>query len=111
MLALGLFLSAIAHFAHRNRIIFNLQFRNGQLAKAHGRIPLRLMQELAEICARHRASRLIVICSKLRGHLQVNVTGDDNAELEQQVRNLIGIWPLARLVTAPRIRHKPQPIT
>lgn len=52
---------------------------------------------------------MVIVCSKIDGHLQVKVAGTGSDELEQQIRNLIGIWPLARLTTAPRIRRKGQP--
>jgi hypothetical protein len=106
----SLFLLAFVLWARRARTLFELKFRNGRVTSARGRMPQRLLDDFLVVLPRNHRGQLVVRCTFERDQPQVTLRGFDNAQTLQQLRNLIGMWPLARLRTAPRLSSAAHPL-
>src|SRR5262249_16905449 len=82
--------------------LFFLRIREGKVVVARGRIPQRLLDDIADtVRAVNRATlRGVVEEKRPRLHAQGELTQDQ----KQRLRNLIGIWSVAQIRTAPRRR-------
>lgn len=103
LLVAALFVGSIAYLARRARTLFHLDFTDGKLAYARGRIPKRLLQDLLQVIPEGQKAHLVVRCVIEQSRARVVTRGEVSADTLQQVRNLVGLWPLARLRTAPAI--------
>lgn len=85
--------------------LFVVQIQAGRVTDAKGRMPQRLLDEIASVAEREHVAGLVVTC-RIEGSLpQLFFRGATNSGLEQTLRNLVGQYPLARLKHAPRIRR------
>ena len=86
--------------------LFVIQIQAGRVTDAKGRMPQRLLDEVAAVVEREGVAGLVVTC-RIEGSLPHLVfRGATNSGLEQTIRNLVGQYPLARLKHAPRIRRR-----
>jgi len=100
----ALFLGAIALWARRARMLFELEIRSGRLVRARGRMPQGLLNDVLVVLPRRNESRLVIRCSIERDRASLSTRGPVTSDEAQQLRNLVGLWPLARLRAAPQIR-------
>jgi hypothetical protein len=94
---------AITLAARRALIIFELDVRDGKLSRARGRIPQALLNDLLVVCPHGHDSKLTIACRVEQGRPRLIAKGNLDAEALQRMRNLLGLWPLARLKAAPKI--------
>ena len=76
------------------------EIREGKVQVTHGGIAPRLLADVADVVARPRVERATLRIVRARGHAELEVTGDLSAGQIQQVRNVIGSVPLAKLANA-----------
>jgi hypothetical protein len=85
--------------------LFVVRIEDGRIGYVKGRIPARLLGELAEVARLERITSLILTCRVEDQRAQLTLKGHSNPGLEQVLRNLLGQYPLTRLRQAPRSRH------
>jgi hypothetical protein len=86
-----------------SRVLFRIRATGGEIVSARGRAPGELLHDVADVLRRHRASGSVTV--RLReGRAQV-LAPDLPPAAVQQLRNVVGRFPLARLRTAPTIRE------
>jgi hypothetical protein len=87
-----------------SRVLFRIRAAGGRIVSATGRAPGELLHDVADVLRRHEASGAVTV--RLReGRAQV-VASDLPPAAVQQIRNVVGRFPLARLRTAPPIRER-----
>ena len=96
---------AVMVAARRALTLFELEILNGRLVRARGRIPQSLLHDFLGVCPRGLASRIIIRCQLERGLPRLVTKGPLGQDAVQQLRNLLGLWPLARLRAAPKVRN------
>jgi hypothetical protein len=85
-----------------SRVLFTLVVRHGKIVKAKGRAPGELLHDVEDIFGRARCSGRATV--RIRsGRAEVDAPALPN-NVVQQLRNVIGRFPLPRLRTAPEIR-------
>lgn len=96
-------------WVRRSRVLFTLTVRHGNIEAVAGRIATGMLHDLEDVFATTRASvdvRVTVERDTVVVRVKPQPTkGPDraaNQALEQRIRNVVGIVPLARLRTAPR---------
>jgi hypothetical protein len=91
--------------ASRARELCVLSVRDGQLAIRRGGLPAGVLEALADVVQRGRVARATLRVLRDGGRARVSATGLDEQTL-QRARNVIGIYPLAKLSAAPRARAR-----
>ena len=94
---------AVTLAARRALLVFEIEVRDRKVTRARGRIPQALLNDLLVVCPRGHDSKLTIVCRGERGSARLVATGPLDADTVQRMRNLVGLWPLARLKSAPRI--------
>ena len=100
-----LLVAAVMVAAQRALTLFELEIVNGQVVRARGRIPPSLLHDFLGVCPRGLEARVVIRCRLERGLPRLITKGPLEQDAVQQLRNLLGLWPLARLKAAPRVRH------
>jgi hypothetical protein len=104
LVAVAAFLASVVFLARRARTLFELEFTGERLSRARGRMPQRLLDDLLVVLPRNQNDRLIIRCVLERDQARLTWRGKISPGTLQQLRNLIGMWPLAKLKAAPRLR-------
>ncbi len=86
--------------AGRDRELFVLSVRGGRTRLVRGRLPPSLLEALSDVMARAKVQRATLRVFRERDHARVEASGLNEWEL-QRARNVVGTYPLARLLTAP----------
>ena len=95
---------AVVLAARRALTLFVIEIKTGQVVRASGRIPPSLLNDFLAVCPRRLNARLVIRCRIEQGRARLITQGPLAADTIQQLRNLLGLWPLVRLKAAPRIR-------
>src|SRR3954469_10250651 len=82
--------------------LFFLRIRNGNVAVGRGRIPQRLLDDIADTVRGVDRAPLRGVVEDRRPRLYAE--GPLTAEQKQRLRNLIGTWTAAQIRSAPRPR-------
>ncbi|MEP7119708.1 MAG: DUF3634 family protein [Byssovorax sp.] len=82
--------------------LFLLRIRGGEIRVARGRIPQKLLNDLAEILRDPPMEE-----GSLRGvsedrRVRIYPTGELTEAQKQRIRNVVATWPVARIRQAPR---------
>jgi hypothetical protein len=104
LIAVAALMGGVSLLAFRARILFELEFRDRLLRRARGRIPPKLLHDFLDVLPRKHQGRLLMRCLAESDRARLVARGDITDDMAQQMRNLLGLWPLARLRTAPKIR-------
>ena len=92
---------ALLWFAARSAITLVVaEIREGKVQVTHGGIAPRVLADLADVVARPRVERATLRIVRARGRAEVEIEGDLSAAQVQQVRNVVGSVPLAKLANA-----------
>jgi hypothetical protein len=77
--------------------LFVLDVHGGSVRVARGRAPSHLLADIRDVVARPpvQAARIRVVVEQ--GRPRVLATGDLTDAQQQQLRNVVGMWPLAKL--------------
>jgi Protein of unknown function (DUF3634) len=101
MLAATIIAAALLWFAARSAITVCIaEIRDGKLQVTHGGIAPRVLADVADVVARPRVERATLRIVRARGRAEIEVEGEMSANQLQQVRNVIGSVPLAKLANA-----------
>jgi hypothetical protein len=103
VLALGL--AALAVSAARARAICVLSVRQGRVLIMRGSLPSSALTALVDVFERSRVQRASVRVLRDGGRPRLDASGLD-ANTLQRARNVIGTFPLPRLLAAPRVRRR-----
>jgi hypothetical protein len=82
--------------------LFFLRIREGKVSVARGRIPQRLLDDIADVVRGIDRGSLRGVVEDRRPRLYTD--GELTPEQKQRLRNLIGTWSVAQIRTAPRRR-------
>jgi hypothetical protein len=104
LLAIGVFFW-ITLRAGRDRELFVLSVRDGKTELVRGRIPPALLEALRDVMASARVKRATVRAVRAQDHARLEASGLHDAIL-QRARNVLGTFPLARLLSAPARRAR-----
>lgn len=104
LLALIVVFGWIIHRALASRVLFVVRAANGKVARATGRAPGVLLHDLADVFRRAKATGRVTV--RVRGGRAEVVTSGLDANVAQQVRNVVGRFPLARLRAAQPIEER-----
>lgn len=88
--------------ARQQLTLFVLRVENGRVVAVKGRIPRRLLGDIADVVRQACCRETRVICRIEEQAARIRVYGDTNPDLEQMLRNLVGEYPIPRLKQAPR---------
>jgi len=92
-------------FAARNAItILVAEVRDGRLQVTRGGVAPRILADLADVVARPPAQRAVLKIVRSGGSAELEARGDLSAAQLQQLRNVVGSVPLAKLVNGRRPR-------
>ena len=95
---------AVVLAARRALTLFVVEIRNGHIVRATGRIPPSLLNDFLVVCPPGHDHRIIISCRIEQGRARLTARGPVTGDSLQQLRNLVGLWPLPRLKSAPRVR-------
>jgi hypothetical protein len=84
--------------------IFRLEVEAGRVRRVRGRLSRVLLSEIEAVLGRSGVSGKVVV-SRSRGTVVVTTSGGIDAGVQQQLRNVIGIVPLQRLLSAPAFKR------
>ena len=88
-------------FAARGAITLCVaEVREGKLEVTHGGLAPRILADLGDVVRRPRVERATLRILRSRGHAEVQASGDLTEAQRQQLRNVIGSVPLAKLSNA-----------
>jgi hypothetical protein len=90
--------------ARQQLTLFVLRIDQGRIQYIKGRLPRRLLVDIADVADRDRVNDLVVICRIEDGRSVLSFQGTYNAGMVQVLRNLVGEYPLMRLKQAPRVK-------
>jgi hypothetical protein len=85
--------------AGRARELCVLSVRGGRLSVARGRLPAGVLEALSDVVRRAQVERATVRVLRDGARARVSASGLDPLTL-QRARNVIGIYPLAKLLAA-----------
>lgn len=83
--------------------LFFLRIRDGNVRVSRGRIPQRLLDDIADIVRAVSEATLRGVVEDRRPRLYAD--GELTAEQKQRLRNVIGTWSTAQIRAAPRRRR------
>ncbi len=98
-------LVALVVAAGRARELCVLSVRDGRVAITRGGLPGSVLEALGDVMRRGQVERATLRVLRDGDRARVSASGLDDRVL-QQARNVIGIYPLAKLLAAPRLRAR-----
>lgn len=91
--------------AARSREIFCLTVRDGTVLVVRGRVLATTFEAIADVSARSRVPSATVRALRDGDTARIVVDGEVTEAYGQQLRNVFGLEPLRRLLTAPGVKH------
>ena len=92
-------------FAARRAVtICVVEVRGGKVQVTHGGIAPRLLADLADVAAKPPIGRATLRIVRASGLARVELRGEVSAPQAQQIRNVVGSVPLAKLANAAKRR-------
>ena len=105
MLAATAVAATVLWFAARSAItVCVAEIRDGKVSITHGGIAPRVLADIADVVARPRVERATLRIVRARGRAEIAMKGELSASQVQQIRNVVGSLPLAKLANA-RVRR------
>ena len=102
ILVLVVCLLPLAVALSRANELFLLTLHGGKLRVVRGRIPNRLLSDLADVVASSAPEGTRLRGVVRDGHAAIDVRGRPlSAPLRQRLRNVISLWPVAKIRNAP----------
>jgi hypothetical protein len=105
MVAAALVAVALLGIAARSAItVCVAEIKDGKIEVTHGGIAPRVLADLGDVVSRPRVERGTLRIVRSRGLARVEASGDLTLAQRQQLRNVVGSLPLAKLANARRRR-------
>lgn len=98
----ALLFAALVIAARRATTLLELRVLHGKVQAQRGRAPGELLRDLNDIFERAQATGVLALRLE-NGGIAVHAP-DFGPDAQQQIRNVVGRFPPARLKTAPRVR-------
>lgn len=103
VVVVALLLLGLAIAARRAATVLHVRAKGGSIVAQRGRAHGEMLRDLADIFRRNRATGTLDLRLD-SGEVTPAMSGFDEATA-QQIRNVVGRFPAARLKTAPRVRR------
>ncbi len=100
----GALLLGLVLAARRATTVLFVRAVAGEVVELRGRAPGELLRDLGDVFARNEATGSLTL--RLDSGEVAAETADFDAATAQQIRNVLGRFPAARLKTAPRVRER-----
>lgn len=100
----GVTLTALFFISRRDVTVALLEIEGGKVTVVQGGVAPPILADLREVARRARIAHARVRIVRDGGHASVTLTGSVGDGVAQQIRNVIGSVPLARLENANRRR-------
>jgi hypothetical protein len=99
VVAVGVLLAiALLWFSSRSAITLAvLEVRDGKVEVAKGAMAPRIVSDIQDVLRRPRVQSATIRVIRNRDHAKVELTGDLSQAQQQQLRNVVGSVPLAKL--------------
>lgn len=98
------FVYAVVVAVDASRRLLDVHVDQGQILKLEGRVPVELVHDVEDVLRRARVSGRVVV--QFEGNrAAVRVWGDIGDGTAQQLRNVVGRFPTARLRAARRVKR------
>jgi hypothetical protein len=97
-------MSLVIWRAKHHLTLFVLRVEQGRITAVKGRMPRRLLGDIADAIRQEQRTDLRILCRIEDGAARLRVYGDTNPGFEQLLRNLVGEYPLQRLRQSPKTR-------
>ncbi|MFT3923712.1 MAG: DUF3634 family protein [Myxococcales bacterium] len=104
LVALGVFLWIVFR-AGRERELFVLAVRSGKTRLVRGKLPPSLFATLSDVMQAAKVERATVRVWREQDHARLEASGLNEWVL-QRARNVLGTYPLAKLLSAQTLRAK-----
>jgi hypothetical protein len=92
---------ALAIGLARANELFYVRFEGRAVKLVRGRVPQRLLDDIADVIRAEPAGRGAVRAVVEDRRPRVHVSGDVSPAQAQRIRNAVGMWPLAKIRSAP----------
>lgn len=99
LIFVALLLPAVVVFRRMGEL-FVVEVRGRDVVAVRGRIPGRLLDDLGDVLRAQDGLRLRAMVRDNRAELDV-VRGELDAGMRQRLRNVISLWPVAKIRNAP----------
>jgi hypothetical protein len=84
--------------------LFLVRVRDGGVRLVRGRVPSRLLDDLADVVRKPAVQRADLRAVNEGGKPRLYADGELSPEHKQRLRNVIGVWTVQQIRTAPRRR-------
>lgn len=102
LVGIALLLALVWQAARAATTICVIDVTNGRAKIRRGGIAPRIFADIGDVVRRPRIARATIRIVRESGRAQMKMTGDASDAQKQQLRNVIGSVPLAKLVNARR---------
>jgi hypothetical protein len=102
VLALAIGVVALWMSARNAITVCVLEVRGGTVRIARGALAPGILSDIADVVARPRVRRATLRIVRNEGLARLDVSGEVSPEQRQQLRNVVGSVPLAKLATGRR---------
>lgn len=102
VIGIGLVFVAIVLAVRASRRLLVLRVRDGRIASARGRAPGELLHDFDDVFRRAGVSCDVALVVR-EGRVVVDASGPGAESITQQLRNVVGRFPVQRLRTAPPV--------
>lgn len=106
LLAVVVFVALVLLWASRGTEIFCLSVRGGRVLLVRGRAPAALVAQIRDVVAKPPVSRATIRAVRAESGARLVVTGDVDEGRAQRLRNLFGLYPAAKLRSAPAVTQR-----
>jgi len=104
--ALVVFVALVLLWASRGSEIFCVSVRNGRVLVVRGRAPAQLVVQIREVVQRPPVRSATIRAIKAEMGARLVVSGDIDEGRAQRLRNLFGLYPAAKLRSAPVVTDR-----
>jgi hypothetical protein len=98
-------LGALYRSARNALSVCVIEVDRGRAKLTRGGIAPRILADIADVVRRPAIARATIRVVRSGGHAEVRITGDVPPAQKQQLRNVVGSVPLAKLINARRSRR------
>jgi hypothetical protein len=87
-------------------LLFVAKVKNGQICYVRGRAPKKLLADMGEVVRRRPVQAASLRVTVLDGMASLASRGDLDDQERQRLRNILGMWPVAKIRSASYVSGK-----